>query len=116
MGAAAAAAARLAAGARSCNTSSPAPFSYKLGVSRLCSLLPSHPAAGLVATDSYSCDTATCQPPTCRCASNAPPGDLALEQVPQFVLISHDNALDALPYELMMRVLGNKTQPNGCPV
>jgi len=77
---------------------------------------PSHPSAGLVATDSYSCDPATCQPPTCRCASNAPPGDLALEQVPQFVLISHDNALDALPYELMMRVLGNKTQPNGCPV
>ncbi|PRW60034.1 hypothetical protein C2E21_1569 [Chlorella sorokiniana] len=73
-------------------------------------------AAGLVATDSYSCDPATCRPPACLCPSNSPPGGLPLAQVPQFVLISHDNALDELPYELMMRVLGDKTQPNGCPV
>ena len=70
----------------------------------------------MVSTDSYACDPTACRPPTCLCAANAPPGELPLEQVPQFVLISHDNALDALPYELMMRVLGNKTQPNGCPV
>lgn len=30
--------------------------------------------------------------------------------------ISHDNALDSLPYELVMGVLANKTQMNGCNV
>lgn len=80
--------------------------------------LAAHPAlaAAPVVTDTYSCGPAACRPPTCLCAANSPPGGLAPDQVPQFVLISHDNALDAMPYELMMRVLGNKTQPNGCPV
>lgn len=30
--------------------------------------------------------------------------------------ISHDNALDTRPYEHMLKVLGDKKQPNGCSV
>lgn len=36
--------------------------------------------------------------------------------VPSPRQISHDNALDSLPYELVMGVLGNKSQANGCNV
>lgn len=67
-------------------------------------------------TRTYSCDPATCQPATCLCPSNSPPGNLTVEQIPQFVLIGHDNALDGLPYALMVQLLGNKTQKNGCSV
>lgn len=73
-------------------------------------------AADLVATDTYKCDPTTCTAPTCQCATNTPPGNLTADQIPQFVLISHDNALDSLPYELLMGVLGNKSQANGCNV
>ncbi|EFN56795.1 hypothetical protein CHLNCDRAFT_57507 [Chlorella variabilis] len=71
---------------------------------------------GLVQTDTFKCDPLKCEPPTCRCPAYTPPGDLPLEEVPQFVMISHDNALDSLPYEAMQGVLGKKQQANGCPV
>ncbi|KAL4458965.1 hypothetical protein ABPG75_013830 [Micractinium tetrahymenae] len=73
-------------------------------------------AGGLVATDTYQCSPATCQPPDCLCASNLPPGGLTPQQIPQFILISHDNALDMRPYEHMLKVLGQKKQRNGCTV
>lgn len=40
----------------------------------------------------------------------------ACHPAPQPPQISHDNALDSLPYELLMGVLGNKSQANGCNV
>ena len=30
--------------------------------------------------------------------------------------LSHDNALDSLPFNVMQKVLGNSTQANGCNV
>ncbi|KAL4431616.1 hypothetical protein ABPG77_001458 [Micractinium sp. CCAP 211/92] len=73
-------------------------------------------AGGPVATDTYTCSPATCKTPSCLCASNSPPGGLTPQQIPQFILISHDNALDMRPYEHMLKVLGQKKQRNGCTV
>jgi hypothetical protein len=71
---------------------------------------------GLITTDTYKCDPTTCQLPECQCATNKPPGGLSPGQIPQFVLLSHDNALDGLPYKLVQGILGKKEQSNGCPV
>lgn len=71
---------------------------------------------GLISTATYKCDPSTCQLPECQCASNSPPGGLTPDQIPQFVLVSHDNALDGLPYKLVQGILGKKEQSNGCPV
>lgn len=54
------------------------------------------PAAGIVATDSYTCDPAACRPPACLCASNSPPGGLSPQQIPQFVLVSLPRGLRPL--------------------
>lgn len=45
-------------------------------------------AGGLVETDTYQCSPATCETPTCLCASNSPPGGLTPQQIPQFILVS----------------------------
>ena len=39
-------------------------------------------------TDTFKCDPLKCEPPTCRCPAYTPPGDLPLEEVPQFVMVS----------------------------
>ncbi|KAL4434794.1 hypothetical protein ABPG77_005321 [Micractinium sp. CCAP 211/92] len=73
-------------------------------------------AAGIVSTDTYHCDPTTCMPPECLCASNSPPGNLTADEIPQFVLLSHDNALNNQSYNLMVQLLGSKMQSDGCRV
>ena len=36
--------------------------------------------------------------------------------LPRCAQVSHDNALDGLPYKLVQGILGKKEQSNGCPV
>ncbi len=55
-------------------------------------------------------------PPECLCASNSPPGNLTADEIPQFVLLSHDNALNNQSYNLMVQLLGSKMQSDGCRV
>lgn len=82
---------------------------------------------GVVAPASSRAPT-TChpQPPANRrrCVALSPPAAPASLPLPPSLplhyplqlQLSHDNALDGLPYELMQRVLSNATQPNGCRV
>ncbi|KAL4423899.1 hypothetical protein ABPG75_001200 [Micractinium tetrahymenae] len=73
-------------------------------------------AADVVSTDTYHCDPTTCTPPDCMCASYSPPGGLTAAQIPQFILLSHDNALNNQSYNLMVELLGSKKQADGCPL
>ncbi len=63
----------------------------------------------------YACDPAVCVAP-CTCASALPPGGLLPEQTPQFVIITHDDALTSNAYENMLSITGGANNTNGCPV
>ena len=41
----------------------------------------------------YTCDSTTCVHPQCFCASTTPPGNIPIDQVPQFFVISFDDAM-----------------------
>jgi peptidoglycan/xylan/chitin deacetylase (PgdA/CDA1 family) len=56
----------------------------------------------------------TCLPPQCFCASASPPGDLAPIDVPQFVLLTYDDAVQPAGFALMSATLEG-LNPNGCP-
>lgn len=61
----------------------------------------------------YSCDPATCTG-DCACASTSPPGGLAPEDTPQFIVLTHDDAISA-DTNVGIRAITNKhTNRNGC--
>lgn len=60
----------------------------------------------------YSC--AGCVPPKCVCASNAAPGGLTPDQTPQFVLLTHDDAVNAYSNKVVRAITDKYKNPNGC--
>lgn len=60
----------------------------------------------------YSCDPAVCKAPDCRCAGQSSP--IPVEETPQFVVFTHDDATGALSTSLMQKAVGDNTNPNGC--
>ncbi|EFA00992.1 chitin deacetylase 9 precursor [Tribolium castaneum] len=63
-----------------------------------------------------ACDASKCKLPECRCASTNPPEGLDLEQIPQFVFLTFDDAVQITNYEIYTELFYNKTNPDGCPV
>ncbi|CAO3632042.1 unnamed protein product [Cunninghamella blakesleeana] len=61
----------------------------------------------------YSCDPNTCKLPNCHCASTSPPGGLAAKDVPQFVVITFDDSVQAKLLQTANTML-NVKNPNGC--
>lgn len=66
--------------------------------------------------DWYQCDETTCKAPSCRCASIAPPNGLTPETTPQFILITHDDAINPFSNKVVRSVIDTHTNPNGCNV
>jgi LysM repeat protein/peptidoglycan/xylan/chitin deacetylase (PgdA/CDA1 family) len=65
----------------------------------------------------YSCDPAKCTSAAkCQCPSNAAPGGLATADVPQFVLISHDDAISATADRAVRSITDPHKNSNGCNV
>eukprot|EP00887_Chlorella_sp_A99_P001824 scaffold19.g1824.t1 len=56
-----------------------------------------------------------CGPPT-LCASSSAPGGLTPEQTPQFVLFTHDDAVDATSNKVVRAVTDRAHNANGCGV
>lgn len=69
--------------------------------------------------------------PTCTCATfpagypctparpadcPKPPGGLALQQVPQFIAITWDDAVTSQSFGIVQQILGGLKQRNGCPI
>lgn len=64
----------------------------------------------------YTCDPATCLAPDCVCAATAPPGGLAPEDTPQFIVITHDDAITADTNKGIRAIIDQHTNRNGCNV
>ncbi|MEM9999100.1 MAG: polysaccharide deacetylase family protein, partial [Bacteroidota bacterium] len=63
----------------------------------------------------YMCPE-TCQLPSCYCASAEPPGGLAPEDTPQFVLVTFDDCVRPATEAVIAPVLDGLTNPDGRPV
>ncbi|KAJ3370527.1 hypothetical protein GGF31_004118 [Allomyces arbusculus] len=62
----------------------------------------------------YTCDATTCKLPNCQCAQNRPPAGLDPSQVPQFITITFDDAVNAVTYAPTTQLLQGITNPDGC--
>lgn len=85
----------------------PAVLAQDGGISRP---LSSNDAAG------YSCDASKCTLPNCNCASTSPPGGLHPSDVPQFIVFTADDAVQGYALDAIKSVIGQRVNPNGCPV
>lgn len=64
----------------------------------------------------YDCNPTNCATPNCMCASSSPPGGLAAADTPQFILLTHDDAINALADKVIRSITDQHTNPNGCNV
>jgi hypothetical protein len=64
-----------------------------------------------------SCSPATCRLPACYCAGEeAPVAGVRRSEVPQFVMVTFDDAITDAVYEAYEVLLSTKARnPNGCP-
>lgn len=63
----------------------------------------------------YSCDPATCLPANnCQCASQQAP--LPADQMPQFILYTHDDGIVPDIVAAVNATVGNRKNPNGCSI
>eukprot|EP00887_Chlorella_sp_A99_P001512 scaffold8.g1512.t1 len=63
----------------------------------------------------YSCDPSSCKG-DCECPSDSAPGGLSPKEMPQFVLITHDDAVHTTSNYLMRLITDGHYNPNGCNV
>lgn len=61
----------------------------------------------------YECDCS--QRDNCACPGTAPPGGLAPEDTPQFILFTHDDAIVTLTDQAFRSVCDGRKNPDGCP-
>lgn len=61
------------------------------------------------------CEKELCQLPDCSCASVEIPGNLTLEETPQFVFLTFDDAITNLNMEYYREALYEGNNPDGCP-
>lgn len=64
----------------------------------------------------YSCDSNTCKPPSCTCASQLPPGGISPKDAPQFVILSYDDAINDTTFTILKDMYKGLAHSNGCPV
>ena len=73
-----------------------------------------------LAQDNFStkCDPSQCQLPDCNCGGPSVPGGyLTRSEVPQFVLLTFDDAVSDLNKDFYAKLFTpNRTNPNGCPI
>ncbi|XP_076325918.1 uncharacterized protein LOC143233508 [Tachypleus tridentatus] len=63
-----------------------------------------------------TCRPNKCRLPDCRCGGTNIPGDLPVSEVPQVVLLTFDDAVNALNYDLYQEIFTGRKNPNGCPI
>ncbi|RKP21162.1 hypothetical protein ROZALSC1DRAFT_27410 [Rozella allomycis CSF55] len=65
----------------------------------------------------YSCDTNLCKLPACQCASSSPPNNMNPNDVPQFIVLTFDDAVSQYILEAgANKVLLAHADRNGCPI
>ena len=63
----------------------------------------------------YSCDPTTCTG-SCHCPSLVAPGSLNPQETPQFILLTHDDAISTLANTVVRTVTDGRNNPDGCNV
>lgn len=76
-----------------------------------------HKASSIPLNAAQVCDPKLCRPPACRCSSTnlVEDGSIPLEQIPQMVMLTFDDAVTALNYDYVDRAINGRTNPDGCP-
>lgn len=63
------------------------------------------------------CDESQCKLPNCRCAGTDIPGGIPVNETPQIVMISFDDAVRVIDYKsYYSKVFNERKNPNGCPI
>ncbi|PWN22436.1 hypothetical protein BCV69DRAFT_281430 [Microstroma glucosiphilum] len=72
-------------------------------------------SSGGAAAAAYKCDPSVCLiENNCRCASTTPPGNLDLSDVPQFIVLTADDAVQSYTVDALETLIGGRTNGNGC--
>lgn len=75
--------------------------------------LYSTPTAGQTAA---KCSAHKCRLPDCKCADTLVPAALDPKLIPQVVLLTFDDAVNDLNWEIYEELFSGRTNPNGCPI
>ncbi|XP_015793287.1 uncharacterized protein LOC107369825 [Tetranychus urticae] len=68
-------------------------------------------------TTAVKCDPRKCLLPDCNCGGPAIPGGLKRNETPQVVLLTFDDAVNDLNWELYEEIFNSgRVNPNGCPI
>eukprot|EP00094_Tigriopus_californicus_P010782 TCALIF_10399-PA protein Name:"Protein of unknown function" AED:0.48 eAED:0.48 QI:0/0/0/0.5/1/1/2/0/95 len=62
------------------------------------------------------CDPSVCRLPDCYCGGSTIPGGYAEADIPQFVLLTFDDAVNDLNKAFFEDLFKDRTNPNGCPI
>lgn len=67
-------------------------------------------------TGSVQCDPSYCRLPDCFCGGLDIPGGYSTSDVPQFVLLTFDDAVNSLNRAFFEDLFADRYNPNGCPI
>jgi hypothetical protein len=62
------------------------------------------------------CDNRVCRLPDCKCGDTLAPGNMDPKLIPQVVLLTFDDAVNDLNWEIYEELFSGRTNPNGCPI
>jgi hypothetical protein len=62
------------------------------------------------------CDPSYCRLPDCYCGGEQIPGGYRPEEIPQFVLLTFDDAVNGLNQKFFQELFKDRLNPNGCPI
>lgn len=62
------------------------------------------------------CDPRFCRLPDCYCGGSTIPGGYEPKDIPQFVLLTFDDAVNGLNQKFFDALFKNRNNPNGCPI
>lgn len=62
------------------------------------------------------CNPNDCRLPDCRCSGTDIPGNIPVNETPQFVTITFDDAVTFLNNEYYQQAFPNRLNPDSCPV
>ncbi|KAH9415740.1 chitin binding [Dermatophagoides pteronyssinus] len=67
-------------------------------------------------TNAERCTEQQCHLPYCRCGSSTIPDGLKSKDIAQLVMITFDDSINELNWELYQEIFSNRFNPNGCPI
>ncbi len=62
------------------------------------------------------CTNSKCRLPDCFCGGTTIPNNYESSQIPQMVMITFDDSVNDLNWEIYEEIFSNRHNPNGCPI